>query len=92
MYLECPFDCRIKQDSCATSTRHARLQICTSFLRIARASDKSILPHMKVTLLLLFAFLVIALIRTVLAQGHLSSSTSYNGAFLTVKLVFNVYK
>ncbi|CAA6654220.1 unnamed protein product [Spirodela intermedia] len=26
---------------------HLRLQICTSFLRIARASDKSILPHMK---------------------------------------------
>ncbi|XP_061348450.1 protein HASTY 1 isoform X2 [Gastrolobium bilobum] len=27
--------------------RHARLQICTSFIRIAKAADKSILPHMK---------------------------------------------
>uniref|UniRef100_A0A1D1YS55 Protein HASTY 1 n=1 Tax=Anthurium amnicola TaxID=1678845 RepID=A0A1D1YS55_9ARAE len=35
------------EGSSAISARHARLQICTSFLRIARASDKSILPHMK---------------------------------------------
>ncbi|XP_078440422.1 ARM repeat superfamily protein isoform X2 [Wolffia australiana] len=35
------------EDSCATIAGHARLQICTSFLRIARASEKSILPHMK---------------------------------------------
>ncbi|MCL7029899.1 hypothetical protein MKW94_009024 [Papaver nudicaule] len=31
----------------ANSARHARLQICTSFIRIAVAADKSLLPHMK---------------------------------------------
>ncbi|KAL8098285.1 protein HASTY 1-like [Apium graveolens] len=32
----------------ATSTaRHARLQICTSFIRIAKTAGKSLLPHMK---------------------------------------------
>ncbi|KAK5771883.1 hypothetical protein PVK06_048137 [Gossypium arboreum] len=31
----------------ARHARHARLQICTSFIRIAKAADKSILPHMK---------------------------------------------
>uniref|UniRef100_A0A6N2LXB9 Uncharacterized protein n=1 Tax=Salix viminalis TaxID=40686 RepID=A0A6N2LXB9_SALVM len=30
-----------------SSARHARLQICTSFIRIAKAADKSVLPHMK---------------------------------------------
>ncbi|MQM03444.1 hypothetical protein Taro_036230, partial [Colocasia esculenta] len=35
------------EDFSPMSARHARLQICTSFLRIARTSDKSILPHMK---------------------------------------------
>ncbi|OVA15069.1 Exportin-1/Importin-beta-like [Macleaya cordata] len=31
----------------ANSARHARLQICSSFIRIAIAADKSLLPHMK---------------------------------------------
>ncbi|XP_058076875.1 protein HASTY 1 [Magnolia sinica] len=35
------------KDPSATSARHARLQICTSFIRIAKAADKSLLPHMK---------------------------------------------
>ena len=30
------------------NARHARLQTCTSFIRIAKTADKSILPHMKV--------------------------------------------
>ncbi|XP_039027828.1 protein HASTY 1-like isoform X2 [Hibiscus syriacus] len=34
-------------DPSTSSTRHARLQICTSFIRIAKAADKSVLPHMK---------------------------------------------
>lgn len=36
----------IKDPSTSTS-RHARLQICTSFIRIAKAADKCLLPHMK---------------------------------------------
>ncbi|XP_068659420.1 protein HASTY 1 isoform X2 [Aristolochia californica] len=39
-----PFDCK---DPSAMSARHARLQICSSFIRIAKAADKSLLPHMK---------------------------------------------
>ncbi|XP_028770748.1 protein HASTY 1 [Neltuma alba] len=35
------------KDTSTFSARHARLQICTSFIRIAKAADKSILPHMK---------------------------------------------
>ncbi|KAG4111522.1 hypothetical protein ERO13_D13G109200v2 [Gossypium hirsutum] len=34
-------------DPSTSSARHARLQISTSFIRIAKAADKSILPHMK---------------------------------------------
>ncbi|KAF5740577.1 ARM repeat superfamily protein isoform 1 [Tripterygium wilfordii] len=37
----------VVQDPSTNSARHARLQICTSFIRIAKAADKSILPHMK---------------------------------------------
>ncbi|TYH34525.1 hypothetical protein ES332_D13G134200v1 [Gossypium tomentosum] len=37
----------IVKDPSTSSARHARLQICTSFIRIAKAADKSILPHMK---------------------------------------------
>ncbi|QCD77691.1 exportin-5 [Vigna unguiculata] len=37
----------IIKDTSVHSARHARLQICTSFIRIAKAADKSILPHMK---------------------------------------------
>ncbi|XVF42101.1 hypothetical protein PTKIN_Ptkin01aG0333100 [Pterospermum kingtungense] len=37
----------IVKDPSTSSSRHARLQICTSFIRIAKAADKSILPHMK---------------------------------------------
>jgi len=33
------------QDPSTSSARHARLQICTSFIRIAKAAGKSILPH-----------------------------------------------
>ncbi|XP_050225235.1 protein HASTY 1 [Mercurialis annua] len=35
------------KDPSTNSARHARLQICMSFIRIAKASDRSILPHMK---------------------------------------------
>ncbi|XP_027350617.1 protein HASTY 1 [Abrus precatorius] len=35
------------KDTSTFSARHARLQTCTSFIRIAKAADKSILPHMK---------------------------------------------
>ncbi|KAJ3669542.1 hypothetical protein LUZ60_011492 [Juncus effusus] len=34
-------------DSSVNGPRHARLQICTSFIRISKAADKSLLPHMK---------------------------------------------
>ncbi|XP_048226148.1 protein HASTY 1 [Ricinus communis] len=37
----------VVKDPSTSSARHARLQICTSFIRIAKTSDKSILPHMK---------------------------------------------
>ncbi|XVE89810.1 hypothetical protein DITRI_Ditri20bG0024300 [Diplodiscus trichospermus] len=37
----------VVKDPSTSSARHARLQICTSFIRIAKAADKSILPHMK---------------------------------------------
>lgn len=36
-----------KQDPIAVSMSRARLQVCTSFLRIARAAGTSLLPHMK---------------------------------------------
>lgn len=36
-----------KQDPIAVSTSRARLQVCTSFLRIARAAGTSLLPHMR---------------------------------------------
>ncbi|XP_056168223.1 protein HASTY 1 isoform X2 [Syzygium oleosum] len=35
------------KDPSANSARHARLHICSSFIRIAKAADKSILPYMK---------------------------------------------
>ncbi|KAL5996000.1 hypothetical protein ACLOJK_026073 [Asimina triloba] len=35
------------KDPSAMVARRARLQICTSFIRIAKAADKSLLPHMK---------------------------------------------
>ncbi|KAJ1417073.1 Exportin-1/Importin-beta-like [Sesbania bispinosa] len=35
------------KDVSTLSARHARLQTCTSFIRIAKAADKSVLPHMK---------------------------------------------
>ncbi|XP_059649388.1 protein HASTY 1 isoform X2 [Cornus florida] len=35
------------KDPSTSTARHARLQICTSFIRIAKAADKSLLPHMK---------------------------------------------
>ncbi|XVF31221.1 hypothetical protein REPUB_Repub16aG0127000 [Reevesia pubescens] len=37
----------VVKDPSTSSARHARLQICTSFIRIAKAADKSIVPHMK---------------------------------------------
>ncbi|XP_074320869.1 protein HASTY 1 [Silene latifolia] len=37
----------IAKDPSTNSARHARLQICTSFIRIARVADRSLLPHMK---------------------------------------------
>ncbi|KAK9293164.1 hypothetical protein L1049_021152 [Liquidambar formosana] len=35
------------KDPSTNSARHARLQICSSFIRMAKAADKSLLPHMK---------------------------------------------
>ncbi|XP_038889446.1 protein HASTY 1 [Benincasa hispida] len=35
------------KDPSTSSARYARLQICSSFIRIAKAADRSILPHMK---------------------------------------------
>ncbi|XP_057961028.1 protein HASTY 1 isoform X2 [Malania oleifera] len=35
------------KDPSTSSARHARLHICSSFVRIAKAADKSLLPHMK---------------------------------------------
>ncbi|KAH1079333.1 hypothetical protein AAZX31_19G226200 [Glycine max] len=35
------------KDMSMHNARHARLQTCTSFIRIAKTADKSILPHMK---------------------------------------------
>ncbi|XP_004494659.1 protein HASTY 1 [Cicer arietinum] len=37
----------LEKDTSTSSARHARLQTCTSFIRIAKAADQSILPHMK---------------------------------------------
>lgn len=37
------------QDPSTSSARHARLHICSSFIRISKAVDRSILPHMKVS-------------------------------------------
>nr|XP_008370660.2 protein HASTY 1 isoform X3 [Malus domestica] len=37
----------VKQDPSTSSARYARLQICTSFIRIAKTADTSVLPHMK---------------------------------------------
>lgn len=41
------------QDPSFNNARHARLQICTSFIRIAKAAERSLLPHMKVHLIVL---------------------------------------
>ncbi|XP_043722647.1 protein HASTY 1 [Telopea speciosissima] len=35
------------KDPSTNGARHARLQICSSFIRIAKAADKALLPHMK---------------------------------------------
>ncbi|XP_064949618.1 protein HASTY 1-like isoform X2 [Musa acuminata AAA Group] len=35
------------KDPSFNNARHARLQICTSFIRIAKAAERSLLPHMK---------------------------------------------
>ncbi|GAB2277547.1 histone deacetylase [Dionaea muscipula] len=35
------------KDPATNASRHARLQICASFIRIAKAAEKSLLPHMK---------------------------------------------
>lgn len=35
------------QDPSTSAARRARLQICTSFIRVARAAKESLLPHMK---------------------------------------------
>ncbi|CAI0384286.1 unnamed protein product [Linum tenue] len=37
----------VMKDPSTSGARNARLQICTSFIRIAKSADKSILPHMK---------------------------------------------
>ncbi|KAK7332921.1 hypothetical protein VNO80_29678 [Phaseolus coccineus] len=47
----------VGSDTSMHSARHARLQNCTSFIRISKAADKSILPYMKVWLVALFCYL-----------------------------------
>lgn len=37
----------VVQDPSTNINRHARLQICASFVRIAKAADRSFLPHLK---------------------------------------------
>lgn len=37
----------VVQDPATSTARHARLQICTSFIRLAKNADNAILPHMK---------------------------------------------
>ncbi|ESQ49570.1 hypothetical protein EUTSA_v10022131mg, partial [Eutrema salsugineum] len=37
----------VVKDPATSTSRAARLQICTSFIRIAKAAEKSVLPHMK---------------------------------------------
>ncbi|KAJ0078649.1 hypothetical protein Patl1_23409 [Pistacia atlantica] len=37
----------VVKDPATSRARHARLQICASFIRMAKAADKSVLPHMK---------------------------------------------
>ncbi|KAK1664794.1 hypothetical protein QYE76_052953 [Lolium multiflorum] len=37
----------IQQQDPSNNSRQARLQICSSFIRISRAADKALLPHMK---------------------------------------------
>ncbi|KAJ0237044.1 Protein HASTY 1 [Hirschfeldia incana] len=37
----------VVKDSATSTSRAARLQICTSFIRIAKAAEKGVLPHMK---------------------------------------------
>ncbi|KAI5001207.1 hypothetical protein ZWY2020_011166 [Hordeum vulgare] len=37
----------IQQQGASNNSRQARLQICSSFIRISRAADKALLPHMK---------------------------------------------
>lgn len=39
------------QDPASSTSRATRLQICTSFIRIAKAAGKSVVPHMKVALI-----------------------------------------
>lgn len=46
------------QDPSTNSARHARLQICTSFIRIAKTADKSVLPHMKVVTLMIISWFI----------------------------------
>jgi len=57
----------VQQDPSSTGARHARLQICSSFIRIARAADKSLLPHMKVRLSMLLIECCLKLQSTCLA-------------------------
>lgn len=44
LLMSIPF---VVKDPSVSRARHARLQICTSFIRIAKSADKSVLPHMK---------------------------------------------
>ena len=44
------FSTIVFQDPKTSSARYARLQICTSFVRLAKSAEKSLLPHMKVVL------------------------------------------
>ena len=37
------------QDPATSASRYARLHICTSFVRLAKAANAQLLPHMKVT-------------------------------------------
>jgi hypothetical protein len=45
-----PFTVWLYLQDPSNNSRLARLQICSSFIRISRAADKALLPHMKVRL------------------------------------------
>ncbi|KAL6578958.1 hypothetical protein OROMI_009174 [Orobanche minor] len=69
------------KDPSTSTARHARLQICTSFIRLAKAANESLLPHMK--RLLLYGYRYIAK-RTLDRYGPLIAIDYYEGIASTM--------